>query len=116
MSVSAEGVASGDAFCRKQAAFECAIFFDCFDGILRTGRRIAAAGRNQRADVVLVAPYQNQQPAHAVSPDLCLFFVVWVRTAQHELRQFFPCLCRSVPAEFPMGADNEILRRQLVFI
>ena len=55
-------------------------------------------------------------PAHAVSPDLYLFFVVWIRTAQHELRQFFPCLCRSVPTEFPMGADNEILRRQLVFI
>ena len=29
VSVSAEGVASGDAFYRKQAAFECAIFFDC---------------------------------------------------------------------------------------
>ena len=60
MSVSAEGVAAGDAFESKPAAFKCAVFFDGFDRILRTGRGIAAAWRYQRADGVLVKTYQRE--------------------------------------------------------
>ena len=60
MSVSAEGVAAGDAFEGEPAAFECAVFFDCLDSVLRTGRDIAAARRYQRADGVLVKTDQRE--------------------------------------------------------
>lgn len=121
--MSAERMASGNAFECKPSAFECTVFSDSLKGILRTGRRIAAARRYQRADAVLVKPYQGkqafgQQEIHFDTPlpveadgnlAACLFFT-------HKLGKLLARLCGVCRIESLPDAHNKVMRRQAVAV
>jgi hypothetical protein len=54
-------MATADPFQRQPESFEQAIFFESFEGIMRTGRSIPALGPDQWRDPPLVDPDQGDE-------------------------------------------------------
>ena len=54
-------IASQDPPCRKKTALECAIFFDCFQTILRTCGNIRTFRSLHRRYIFLIEPYHLNQ-------------------------------------------------------
>lgn len=61
MPATAKRVAACNTFGCQPAAFECAIFFYRFYGILRARRCITATGRQHRANGVLIKADEAEQ-------------------------------------------------------
>ena len=60
-----EGMTAADAFECQPASLECAVLLNRLKGVLRAGRRIAAAGRFERREILPVEPHERQkQPLH----------------------------------------------------
>ena len=58
-------MAAADAFECKPASLECAVLLNRLKGVLRAGRRIAAAGRFERREILPVEPHEREkQPLH----------------------------------------------------